>query len=890
MRIPTLGILALVLFQSLELRADAPRELDACNVVWTSPSREHSGSMPLGNGDISVNAWVEESGDLVFFIGKTDSWDDNGRLLKVGKVRVSFNPPLVKPDGAFKQTLDLRAGTMRVEAEARLALRVDANHPCIDVEFDGDSATEVTASIELWRTNRYELPSIEVSDVMTDRSKPNNMHAPTIVEPDTLLTNLADRIGWFHHNIKSVGPAQHAETQGVADYARPDPLLHRTFGAVITADRAQRVDDTRLKSPAAKRHRLRVHVLTQHPATPEQWLAGMDKMIAETAKIPESKRRAAHADWWSAFWDRSWILAKTGTNRNSDAAIFPANDHPFRIGEDQSGGNKFRGEMRNVVKPERLAGTFTLEAEVRPAARETGRIFDKVTPGGSDGFLIDAYPGNSLRLINGSSQYSATGALPAGEWARVVAVADAEKRSWRISVNGKTVIETEPEDVRDDAAYVSQMYALQRYITACAGRGRYPIKFNGSIFTVPHGDSPGYADYRRWGPGYWWQNTRLPYISLCAGGDFELFEPLLRTYVDDFLPLNKFRTQRYFGFENAAYYIECVHFWGDAFNEVYGWTPTTERKDPLQTSGWHKWEWVAGPELVYMMLDLWEHTGDDALLKNPILPTAHAVIRFFDLYYKTDANGRLVMHPAQAAETWWDCTNPMTELSGLIAITKRLLALPESKLNPELRAYLKSFEAKLPPLPVRDTPDGKGFAPAEKFAGKRNSEVPELYCVFPFRLASFNRPNAQLGINALNHRWDRGNNGWRQDDVFMAYLGLTNDARRYVVGRARSHDKGSRFPAFWGPNYDWIPDQDHGGILTKTFQAMVMQAEPVTGSEYDGKIYLLPAWPAEWDVKFKLHAPQRTTIEVEYRDGKIEKLDVQPASRREDVIVMHGKL
>ena len=74
----------------------------------------------------------------------------------------------------------------------------------------------------------------------------------------------------------------------------------------------------------------------------------------------------------------------------------------------------------------------------------------------------------------------------------------------------------------------------------------------------------------------------------------------------------------------------------------------------------------------------------------------------------------------------------------------------------------------------------------------------------------------------------------------------------------------------------------------KTFQAMAMQTEPVTGSEYDGKIYLLPAWPAEWDVKFKLHAPQRTTVEVEYRDGKIVKLDVQPASRRKDVVVMHG--
>jgi hypothetical protein len=33
--------------------------LDACNVVWDSPSRNSHGSMPLGNGDIGINAWVE---------------------------------------------------------------------------------------------------------------------------------------------------------------------------------------------------------------------------------------------------------------------------------------------------------------------------------------------------------------------------------------------------------------------------------------------------------------------------------------------------------------------------------------------------------------------------------------------------------------------------------------------------------------------------------------------------------------------------------------------------------------------------------------------------------------------------------------------------------------
>ena len=52
-----------------------------------------------------------------------------------------------------------------------------------------------------------------------------------------------------------------------------------------------------------------------------------------------------------------------------------------------------------------------------------------------------------------------------------------------------------------DAEVVSRGYILQKYVNACAGRGRYPIKFNGSLFTAEdydYGTQMNY-DYRRWG-------------------------------------------------------------------------------------------------------------------------------------------------------------------------------------------------------------------------------------------------------------------------------------------------------------------------------------------------------------------------------------------------------
>ena len=931
--------------------------VDAYNVVWDSPSRDHHGSMPLGNGDIALNAWMTPDGDLHFYISKTDAWDDSARLVKVGKVRVHFEPSPFVAGSAFRQELKLSDGCIQFTTShtnppsqlplTAIRLWVDANHPVIHVAADSATPMEATAIVEPWRTNQFEVEP-QTSDVLLNRKASDKKQTQTIVEPDTVLTNQNDRVGWFHRNIKSIGPQMLAELQGLTGFKQPDPLLHRTFGAVVTAAGGERLDDLRLRSPRGTSNRFSVFVLMRHPATPESWLADMDATIRRVEEEPFDKRRVAHEQWWSEFWNRSWIRASNSANVKVSSAIkVPFNQHRIRIGMDQSGGSKFAGELGRLSiysrpftpvevigiagsgatpeqrprlvdsqeirfymllalrgsdggpppptplfvatnpAPQSLSSSpannlldhgFTIEAWVKPQKLpSTGaRLVDKIAIGGSDGFLLDTYPGNSLRFICGDTQLSVPDALPAGQWTHIAAVADPAK-GCRLYVNRQLAADSATATVRDEAAYVSQMYALQRFITACAGRGAYPIKFNGSLFTVPPGPTEKDPDFRRWGPGYWWQNTRLPYISLCTSGDFDLQRPLFRMYGEDLLPLCKYRTKLYLG-HDGAYYPECIMFWCAVFSESYGWTPFAQRQDKLQESGWHKWEWVGGLELAWMMLDYYDHTLDRDFLQATALPFTREVLTFFAQHYPTNGQGKLVMHPSQALETWWRCTNATPELAGCIALTDRLLAMPTDVLTASDRELYRSLRAKLAPIPTREVKGRKALAPAEFFAQKSNIENPELYPVFPFRLFAFNRPNADWALTALESRWDRGHSGWRQDDVFMAYLGLTEDARKAVVSRARSHDPGERFPAFWGPNYDWTPDQDHGGVLMKAFQAMLFQT--------DGqKLFLLPAWPKDWNVEFKLHAPGRTVVEGVYRDGKMVQVKVTPESRRADLTI-----
>jgi len=696
--------------------ADSP---DRYNVIWDSPSADEGGSMPLGNGSTGLNAWIEPNGDLLFYISRTDSWGGDGKLLKLGRVRITLDPAPSTDD--LLQTLSLPDGTLLARCGATdIRLWVDANHPVIHAEISGPESTTATAAVELWRTG---------------------------TEADTIVKDQKDQLCWYHRNRESREPAKLAATQGMGDFKRTDPLLHRTFGAVIKAAGAQRLDDTRLRSPTARQHRFDIYVLTRHPATVDAWVAGMDRVISEVQAKSFEARRGAHEAWWKAFWQRSWIHATSGS------------------------GSEKQG---------------------------------------------------------------------------------------------------------DDAYVVSRAYALQRYITACAARGAHPIKFNGSIFTVAHEGKPHHADYRQWGPGYWWQNTRMPYLSMCTSGDIEMTDPLYKMYCQDLLEYHKQRTQVHTG--HAGLYVpECIYFYGDLFGSVYGSKPCSERTDKLQEMPWHKWEWVSGLELSFMMLDRYDHALDETFLKETIIPFAHEVLTFFDLQYKTDADGKLIMHPSQALETWWECTNPMPEVAGLHAIADRLLALPEDLTDPTMRAYWTQVKAKIPPLPTREVEGKTMFAPAAKFANCRNSEVPELYAVFPFRLCAFDKDNVQLGIEALNHRGPKGYQGWRQDDIFMAYLGLTEQAQEYVIGRASTKHEGSRFPAFWGPNMDWIPDQTHGGVLMKAFQSMLLQTE-------GRKIYLMPAWPKDWNAEFKLHAPYKTVIQGRVKDGKLIDLNVTPASRAKDVV------
>jgi alpha-L-fucosidase 2 len=444
-----------------------------------------------------------------------------------------------------------------------------------------------------------------------------------------------------------------------------------------------------------------------------------------------------------------------------------------------------------------------------------------------------------------------------------------------------------------EAEKVSQGYIMHRYMTACAGRGAQPIKFNGSLFTVGH-DLPENAgstekscdpDYRTWGACFWNQNTRMLYWPLAASGDFDLLMPWFNMYVQD-IPLVKDRTRAYFHHDGGAF-GETIYFWGLPNVNDFGWdNPGIE----LQ-SEWMRYHIQGGLEILAEMLDYYDYTGDASFAKNSLVPLADTVITFYDQHWKRGADGKILLSPAQSIETYQvTAVNPTPDIAGLLSTLPRLLSLPKG-LSEETDQTLWSRVLKdVPPLPLGRTakgklpPLGKGdpdgtpvILPAQAYDKTRNAENPELYTVFPYHLCGIGKPDLDLARATYKARLFHMSHCWGQDALDAAMIGLTDDARKAVVEELTFYGS-QQFRWFWR-KADWIPDMDDGGAGMMALQLMLMQC--------DGRrILLLPTWPRDWTADFKLHAPYQTTVEGHVENGKISKLRVSPRARAKDVVVV----
>ena len=749
MRIPLLAGLILILIALSMPAAQLSRErlqvaVSSNDVVWNEPGCTSADSMPLGNGDIGLNVWTEQNGDIVFYIGKTDAWTENPKgtsgLGKVGKVRFSMSPALFNGTNGFSQALHLYDGEITISGpQGSVRFWVDANAPVIHVQSWGKAPSTLTVSLDPYRSGTARATNGE-TNTLSQFQQPNLEE----LKADYHAEGLKDRLAWCHFNEM---------TNGLGKPTTPE-VVNWGFGALIQGSGMTASGTGTLVSAGTADHEVAITVASGKAESDREWIGKV--LHASTASMlkADDAQWQAHAGWWHAFWDRSYLF---------------------------------------------VSGT--------------------------------------------------------------------------------------PE-----AAQVTQGYTLQRFITACAGRGAWPVKFNGSLFVIDWpalsfgkdkatGQEiirPVTADYRAWGGQYWFQNTRAMYWPRLKAGDYDIMEPLFRMYLGEIR--NNEAAVKSLYHHDGSYVAETSPHWG-ALPNLVGKT----------NGAYTDFYFTPVLELSTMMLDYFDHTQDKAFVSETLLPFANLGLTFFTNHFPRDKEGKLLLSPDNSIEMYWMVANPLPDIAGLHYVLSRLKQLPEDLTTAEMRRSWGDLEAILPPLPVGDKQGKKVIFPYDPALNgevkAHNFENPELYAVYPFRLyglPELGKSDLQVARDTYDTRVQKGMHCWGQDPMDCAYLGLTDEAKRLVIHDLTNRDKKQRFPAFWDRGHDYNPDQDIAGNGEQTLQLMLMQTE-------GKRILLLPAWPREWNCTFKLHAPLKTTISGTVADGKITSLVVDPEERRKDVMIAGGQ-
>ena len=135
--------------------SNAQPSLTPYNVAYASQSKNQLGSMPMGNGDIGSNVWVDTLGTIHFLISKTDAYSEIGRLLKIGQVDVKITPNILDAK-QFSQTLIVHDGVIHIKANkgnqsVNILCYIDANHPVIQVQGNSTIPVQVEVTNAMWR-------------------------------------------------------------------------------------------------------------------------------------------------------------------------------------------------------------------------------------------------------------------------------------------------------------------------------------------------------------------------------------------------------------------------------------------------------------------------------------------------------------------------------------------------------------------------------------------------------------------------------------------------------------------------------------------------------------------------------------------------------------------
>jgi len=437
-------------------------------------------------------------------------------------------------------------------------------------------------------------------------------------------------------------------------------------------------------------------------------------------------------------------------------------------------------------------------------------------------------------------------------------------------------------------------FDLYRYYLACCASDRRetPVRFQIDLFRY-------HTRFNDWMVGLICAVEQYQsFYGALRTGDWEALRGLGRFYENNLSQYRDFAHQRY-GLRGAR-----IPMWSKP-QILRPATPTTTDAPPSGAPNVaYNGENPAGALWILALLaDYVATSGDTAYADRTLLPLAEELVDFVLLSYPQRENGKMVIAPCNAGETWQGVRDPSEMVCALRTALPRLIALGRSRnWKAGLVAQWEQMAAETPDIPLGrfryEGPTVKpGILPGDQLVpaadmsncqayelpwsgGKQwyelNGQQTEMYAVWPARLVLRDAAQRDSALRSYRDRlWKNKRDGWNLDVVCAACLGLHDDVAQW-------HDQ----------HFDWtfvLPcglaretaqenPQQPGLPECPSLQGMGTGVIPILEmllQDYPDEIIVLPCWPEDTAVDFTLYSPYAGRVEVQYRPGSTLRVATQ---------------
>ncbi len=266
------------------------------NVYWNSQSKDAGESMPVGGFDVGCNVWVEED-ELFIYMAQSGAFDESGRMLKAGRIRIAFETKVFEE--GFSQELKLNEGYIEITGtnRAKICVWVDMYKSCIHADIETKLEQKISCTYESWRgeTSSYENKDVvECADgeiVFCHRNKSTPLFDERIGEQG--LEYIQEYFPNVERN-RTTGGVLFADDMNCKE-STTGKYINNSFDGYVLESREKRA-----------KHHICICLLTKQTDTLDEWKRALkqlkEKCITDNDAWDNTKK------WWAQYWDRSHVF------------------------------------------------------------------------------------------------------------------------------------------------------------------------------------------------------------------------------------------------------------------------------------------------------------------------------------------------------------------------------------------------------------------------------------------------------------------------------------------------------------------------------------------------------------------------------------------------------